>query len=168
MITAKLETNPQIDIRFRELMTEYERPLYSYVLSLVRDRDLASDCLQDTFVRAYEALRAGKAINRQWLFTVARNRAIDEFRHRRKLRPEGGAVARGAVEESVDQRVIVRQILDRLPALDRDVLYLFTVVGFKTDEIARMAGTSGGAIRQRLYRARSQFRAHYVAESSIP
>jgi RNA polymerase sigma-70 factor (ECF subfamily) len=164
MPVIESRTGRQVEDQLRELMEEHERPLYCYVLSFVRDHDLASDCVQDTLLRAYEALRAGKSINRPWLYTVARNRAMDELRQRQRLRTGSEAEER-MVEEGVDERLIVRQLTDHLPPVDREVLYLFAVVGFKTNEIAGMLGTSGAAIRQRLYRARNQFRMLYAAEA---
>src|ERR1051326_7065261 len=50
------------------IMDQYESPLYAYLLSILHDRDLAVDCAQDTFLRAYEALNKGKTINRKWLY----------------------------------------------------------------------------------------------------
>jgi len=90
---------------------------------------------------------------------------MDEFRHWRKVRADAEQVDRKTVEEPIDRRLIIQQVMQHLPSLDRDVLYLFAVLGFKTDEIASMLGTTGAAIRQRLYRARFQFRALYAAEA---
>jgi DNA-directed RNA polymerase specialized sigma24 family protein len=62
------------------LLEQYEQPLYGYLLVLVGSVEVAHDCVQDTFVRAFEHLRKGKMINQQWLYKVARNRAMDYFR----------------------------------------------------------------------------------------
>jgi RNA polymerase sigma factor (sigma-70 family) len=53
---------------------------------------------------------------------------------------------------------MVEQLLSRLAPLDREVLYLFAVAGFKTDEIGAILGVRGAAVRQRLYRARERVR----------
>lgn len=143
------------------LMTEYERPLYSFVLSIARDSDVALDCVQDTFLRAYEALQRGKSINGAWLYTVARNRSMDEFRRKRWTHPDPDALDYVPVYHSSDESVDVQGVLDRMNSMDREVLYLFVLAGFKTDEIGRIMGMNGTAIRQRLYRARERFRALY-------
>lgn len=155
----------RVEDRLAQLMGEHERSLFTYMLALAHDRDVANDCTQDAFVRAYDMLRSGKDVNLQWLYKVARNRVMDEFRHRRKVRADAEQVERKTVEEAIDRRLIIQQVMQHLPSLDRDVLYLFAILGFKTDEIAGMLGTSGAAIRQRLYRARFQFRALYAAEA---
>ncbi|HZU11865.1 MAG TPA: sigma-70 family RNA polymerase sigma factor [Chloroflexota bacterium] len=142
-------------------MDRYERPLYNFLLALVRDGDLAADCTQDTFLRAYENLGKGKPVTTSWLYTVARNRAMDEFRRRRRLEPTDEALEHQFVEHHADETFAVQATLDQLAPHDREVLYLVDVAGFKTDEIAAMLGLQAAAVRQRLSRARERFRAVY-------
>lgn len=146
------------------LMNEYERPIYNFLLVLVKDPDIALDCTQDTFLRAYENLQKGKPVNTSWLYTVARNRAMDEFRRRRHVDAETKRLEQVPIHEPTDLVMAVRQVMDRLAPIDREVLYLFDVAGFKTDEIGDMLGVRGSAIRQRLSRARERFRVLYGAE----
>jgi RNA polymerase sigma-70 factor (ECF subfamily) len=145
-------------------MNQHERPIYNFLLSLLRDPDVALDCAQDTFLRAYEHLRKGRPVRAQWLYKVARNRAMDEFRQRRRLDPDTEKLEHLPVRESTERAVAVQSVLDRLSPSDREVLYLFDVAGFKTDEIGEMLGIRGSAVRQRLSRARERFRLLYGAE----
>jgi RNA polymerase sigma-70 factor (ECF subfamily) len=55
----------------------------------------------------------------------------------------------------------VRRALEQMPTADRELLYLFNVDRFPTAEIAAMLGTSPGAVRVRLSRARDRFRSSY-------
>jgi RNA polymerase sigma-70 factor (ECF subfamily) len=145
-------------------MDQHERPIYNFLLALLRDTDVALDCAQDTFLRAYENLRKGKPVNGQWLFKVARNRAMDEFRRRRRVQPELDRLEQIPVHESTDRVMAVRSVMERLSMVDREVLYLFDIAGFKTDEIGAMLGIRGSAVRQRLSRARERFRLLYGTE----
>jgi RNA polymerase sigma-70 factor, ECF subfamily len=145
----------------RRLMSEYECSLRLFIWSLVRDADLAQDCVQDTFLRAYESLCRGRQVNKQWLLKVAHNRAVDEFRRRRRLQPESDDLAAPPFDTSSETSITVRQAMDGLTRRHREVLYLFAVSGFTTDEIAGLLGTTGPAVRQRLYRARQEFRRVY-------
>jgi RNA polymerase sigma-70 factor (ECF subfamily) len=147
------------------LMDEHERAIYNFMFGLLRDTDRALDCTQDTFVRAYEHLRKGKAINAAWLYTVARNRAMDEFRRNKRVQPDLDALEGVPVHHKTDESLAVQQVLECLSPPDREVLYLFDVAGFKTDEIGAMLGVRGTAIRQRLSRARERFRLLYGAEA---
>jgi RNA polymerase sigma-70 factor, ECF subfamily len=151
--------------RLVHLMEEHERAIYNFMFGLVRDTDRALDCTQDTFVRAYEHLRRGRLINTAWLYTVARNRAMDEFRRRKRVQPDLDTLQEIPVHQRTDESLAVRQVLERLSPHDREVLYLFDVAGFKTDEIGSMLGVRGTAVRQRLSRARERFRLLYGAEA---
>src|SRR5947209_10075241 len=66
------------------LIGQHEVALYRYLVAFTGDREIALDCVQDTFIRAYENLQRGKSVNTQWLFKVGRNRGIDELRRRKR------------------------------------------------------------------------------------
>ncbi|MBV9282674.1 MAG: sigma-70 family RNA polymerase sigma factor, partial [Chloroflexi bacterium] len=137
------EADCQIEDELVRLMSQHERPIYNFLLAILRDTDLAMDCAQDTFLRAYENLRKGKPVNPQWLYKVARNRAMDEFRSKRRVQPDLEALEHLPGREAPDRVVAVRLVMEHLPPADREVLYLFDVAGFKTDEIGAMLGIRG-------------------------
>lgn len=153
-----------VDEQLVRLIDEHERAIYNFLLALVRDVDVALDCAQDTFIRAYANLRKGKPVNAPWLYKVARNRAMDEFRRKRKMEHKSDVLELLPVHEPTERNLAVRQAFAQLSASDREVLYLFDVAGFKTDEIGEMMGVRGTAIRQRLSRARERFRQIYGVE----
>jgi RNA polymerase sigma-70 factor (ECF subfamily) len=137
-------------------MREHERPLYRYLVTVTRDVDLAEECAQDAFLRAYEQLRGGRGVTSAWLYKVARNRAMDTFRRRRRqagpdalqhLRTEGET---GAVE--LDQAML------QLSRDERALLYLAAVEALSVPEIAERLGVSVGATYTRLSRARDHLR----------
>jgi RNA polymerase sigma-70 factor (ECF subfamily) len=144
-----------------ELMSRHETALCNYLHVLLGDRDLAMDCAQDTFLRAYQNLEKGNRVTTAWLYKVARNRAMDQFRARRHECCESGRLECIAAEETAEGTLAVRRTLDRLAPHDREVLYLFAVDRFETAEIAAMLGIQPGAVRMRLVRARERFRALY-------
>ena len=151
------------------LMNRYEAPIYAYLMSIVHNRDVALDCAQDTFVRAFHALEKGKVITGSWLYTVAHNRAVDEFRRQRPVERDDGSLDEVPARDASNEHALdVRAIMDRLSPADREVLYLFEIAGFTTDEIGAMLGTRGSAIRQRLTRARQRFRALYSFQPDVP
>jgi RNA polymerase sigma-70 factor (ECF subfamily) len=158
------EAESQIGDELVRLMNQHERPIYNFLVSLLRDPDVALDCAQDTFLRAFEHLRKGRPVHSQWLYTVARNRAMDEFRQRRRVDPDTEKLEHTPVQGSTEQIVAVRTAMERLSRIDREVLYLFDIAGFKTDEIGQILGIRGSAVRQRLTRARERFRLLYGAE----
>jgi RNA polymerase sigma-70 factor (ECF subfamily) len=141
----------------------HERPIIRYLQILLGDDDLALDCAQDTFLRAYDHLRRGRPLTPAWLYTVARNRAMDEFRHRKPLSRDEDELERIPADGEQDAHVAaVRRVMTALRTEDREILYLHTVDRFTTEEIAEMLGIRPGAARMRLMRARDRFRALWV------
>jgi RNA polymerase sigma factor (sigma-70 family) len=71
---------------FTQLYERHFDGAYDFALRIVRDRDVAADVVQGAFTRAWEQLNAGEPPRRfkAWLYTVARNRAIDELRQARR------------------------------------------------------------------------------------
>lgn len=153
----------EVDDQLVGLMARYKQPLYSYLLTLLADREVALDCTQDTFLRAYENLSAGRPVVARWLYKVAHNRAMDELRRRRKERIDMTALNEVPAEESMfpDPAEGVRQVLGRLSPAEREVLHLSLVDRLKSAEIAAILGISPTAVRMRLSRSREHFRQLY-------
>jgi RNA polymerase sigma-70 factor (ECF subfamily) len=149
--------------RLIELMEAYERPLFRFLFILAGDREVALDCAQETFVRAYENLRKGKPVNAQWLYRVARNLSTDEFRRRRRHVEE--TALDGARVEGVEPELglAMRQAFAHLSPDDRTVLYLVAVEGRSAAEIGAVLGINPTAVRMRVSRARERFRLAYGA-----
>jgi RNA polymerase sigma-70 factor, ECF subfamily len=72
------------DSAFRELIRRYERPVFSLVYRLVRDRDTAEDLAQETFVKVLNNIDRYRPEFKfsSWLFKIANNVAIDSLRRR--------------------------------------------------------------------------------------
>jgi RNA polymerase sigma-70 factor (ECF subfamily) len=77
-VTDRLSPEEQLEV----LMDAYEQPLYAFLVAVVGTPDLAADCAQDTFLRAYQHLRRRRLVSKSWLYRVAHNRAMDEYRRR--------------------------------------------------------------------------------------
>src|SRR5262247_3735990 len=65
--------------QFEHLVSRYQRAMYRHAVALVLDHDVASDMVQDAFVRAYLNLREcrDRARFRGWLFRTLRNRCLN-------------------------------------------------------------------------------------------
>jgi RNA polymerase sigma-70 factor (ECF subfamily) len=72
------------DAAFRELVRRYERPVFSLIFRMVRDRELAEDLAQDTFVKVLNHIDRYRPEFKlsSWLFKIANNVAIDYLRKR--------------------------------------------------------------------------------------
>src|SRR3989454_8746234 len=69
---------------FRELVRRYERPIFSLVYRMVRDRALAEDLAQETFIKVLNAIGSYNPQFKfsSWIFKIANNAAIDHLRKR--------------------------------------------------------------------------------------
>src|SRR6476660_5480616 len=72
------------DAAFRELVRRYERPVFSLIYRMVRDRELAEDLAQETFVKVLNAIESYRPEYKfsSWIFKIANNAAIDHLRRR--------------------------------------------------------------------------------------
>jgi RNA polymerase sigma factor (sigma-70 family) len=156
---------------FAELYERYFQGVYDFVLRLVRDRDTAADVVQNTFVKAWEALREGRVTNvKAWLYTVAHNGAMDELRRRSRL--ASGEDAEEAAFAQVDpsrftnpeavarDRELVELVWASAAALNPQeygLLDLHLRQGFEAPELADALGLERGAVYTRLSRLRDSF-----------
>jgi RNA polymerase sigma-70 factor, ECF subfamily len=141
------------------LVYTHERSLYRYLMVLTGNREIALDAVQETFIRAYEHLQGGKSVNTQWLYKVARSRAIDEIRRHRRESSDTDAFNDLGVPAS--DLIDLNAAFAALSPDDRAVLALSALEGLSGDEIAIRLGIRSGAVRTRLHRARERFRRLY-------
>ena len=92
---------------YRELIRRYERPLFSLLYRMVRDRELAEDLAQETFIKALNAIESYRPEYKfsSWIFKIANNAAIDHLRRREldTLAARGDA-GRGRGHRAADRR----------------------------------------------------------------
>lgn len=137
--------------------------LVRYLAKLTGDREVASDLMQETFIRAIRANPAFPDVRseRAWLFRTATNLARNELRRRRILAflPfTGSEQAPEAFDANAGQ---VRAVLHSLPFDQATTLLLHYHGGFHRSEIAEMQGVSEETVKSRLARGRRSFMAAY-------
>jgi RNA polymerase sigma factor (sigma-70 family) len=136
----------------RETVARFEGPLTLYASRLLGDSEAARDVVQDTFVKLCGRSRLEvQGHLAEWLYTVCRNRALDVLRkeHRmsqlseeqvnRCLSPAPGPQD---IAEQNDLGSRVLELLEMLPANQREVLRLKFQHGFSYQEISRISGQS--------------------------
>jgi RNA polymerase sigma-70 factor (ECF subfamily) len=149
--------------------------LYSYALVLTRNHAEAEDLVQETYVRAMQAmgrLRAGSNI-KGWLFTILKNIWLNQLRKRRNA-PQvveievGDGVANSVVEPSKDSHDLyvskveteqVRTAIQELSVEFREVILLRECEDLSYLEIASVLDCPVGTVMSRLGRARAKLRA---------
>ena len=74
---------------FEILLTKYKQRIYSFIYSKIKDRDIADDVFQDTFIKVIQTLKKG-AYNEEgrfvsWVLRIAHNLIIDHFRRQQRM-----------------------------------------------------------------------------------
>ncbi len=166
---------------YRELVRRYERPIFSLIYRMVRDRELAEDLAQETFVKALKAVGTYRPEYKfsSWIFKIANNAAIDHLRKRElaTLSIEGSPHARtpDAMEatalqiggrlpgplEQLEARELggaIEEAIGRLRPEYRACIVLRHVEGRPYEEIAEILGLPLGTVKTYIHRARHELR----------
>jgi len=166
---------------YRELIRRYERPIFALIFRMVRDRELAEDLSQETFVKALNAIGSYRPEFKfsSWIFKIANNASIDHLRRREldTLSLEGSphaatpeamqatALQIGNREESPLEAVEARELgsaieaaIGRLRPEYRSCILLRHVEGRAYEEIAEILDLPLGTVKTYIHRARNELR----------
>jgi RNA polymerase sigma-70 factor (ECF subfamily) len=154
---------------FEELVAGHQEMLTAYLHAIVRDKHLAEDLLQETFVSAYRARRQLAAVKNvaAWLRTVARNHAVSFLRKR------GSALAAAWQDECAE--LLVDRVTDnspgiadhlaalaicreRLPDRQRSMVERFYDRSESAQQVAVEMGVAPNTVFQTLWLARKNLR----------
>lgn len=155
--------------------TEWHEELFGFLTSATRDRDVAEDLLQESFLQLIREMRAGRTPDnvRAWLYRVASNLVISRVRRRavagrwlsHLVQRESGEAADAAMLRE-ERRGDVERLLNHLRP-DARVGLLLAAQGFSGAEVAATIGRSDGATRTLLCRARLQLRQLIEGEEGV-
>jgi RNA polymerase sigma-70 factor (ECF subfamily) len=166
---------------YRELVRRYERPVFSLIFRMVRDREISEDLAQDTFIKVLNHIDKYRPEFKlsSWLFKIANNVAIDFLRKRQldTISIDGSPHAATAAEvEATSIDVAARQetALEEMEARElgsaieraikalrpeyRACIMLRHVEGRSYEEIAATLDLPLGTVKTYIHRARHQLR----------
>ena len=170
---------------FDELLSRTQTKLFTYIMFVVRDHDLADDIFQETFVKVITKLQHGQYTDsgkfQFWLTRIAHNVIMDWYRSQKSehiIEPtdnndlsnlRGISVMDTYREtELINEQILcdVKKMMNALPAPQREVVYMryFQQLSFK--EIAELTGvsinTSLGRMRYALINLRRMAKEHNI------
>ena len=166
---------------YRELIRRYERPVFSLVLRMVRDRQLAEDLSQETFIKALNAIASYRPEYKfsSWIFKIANNAAIDHLRRRElnTLSIDGSPNATSAEDieatalqvgdksetplaelEARELGTAIERAIGQLRPEYRSCIMLRHVEGLAYEEIAQLLDLPLGTVKTYIHRARHELR----------
>jgi RNA polymerase sigma-70 factor, ECF subfamily len=150
----------------------FER-IYFFIVSRVHDRAIAEDLTSETFQKALASLSTyewrGTPFS-AWLYRIASNAIVDHYKRssRERLSPDPSVDLREGVSDveptareltAIDHHMLLFQLVDRLPGLQRQVIYERFVEQRNVKEIAERLKKTEGAIKQLQFRALQALRA---------
>jgi len=148
------------DRAFEVLLSRHKHPLFSYILYRVRNRDLADDIFQDTFIKAIFTIKHGRYTEsgrfRAWITRIAHNLIVDYFRQERLENWVSNDEYEfdlfnnaGLCEDNIETVMVREQLLDdvkklvrHLPGSQREVLDMRYYQELSFKEIADKTGVS--------------------------
>jgi RNA polymerase sigma-70 factor (ECF subfamily) len=161
---------------FHDLIRPCERAIYFLQLSLLKNESEAEDAAQETAIKVFLNLQhfRGDSQFRTWVLSIARNEGLGRLRKlgtRREDSLDAGTDEqtgdytpailtswREIPAEALERKelgAILRQAVERLPAIYRNVVLLRDIEEMDVRETAAALGISEGAVKVRLHRARA-------------
>ena len=149
-----------------ELYTRHGANILNYLTSILHDRQLAEEVLQDVMLAAWSHAAGfrGESKVRTWLLTIARHRAINA---QRRAAPEltpldestyaGDTTPLDKVERRTQQQLL-RAAIQQLPPFHQEILILIFYQQLSGPEVAEVLGITVGTVKSRLHRAKEMLK----------
>ena len=164
------------DGALEQLIRKTEKACFHLAFSILKDRDLSKDALQDAYFvvfRRIDQLREPAAF-KGWLFRIVTTSCHDILRKRGKeieidmseredlLTPDSPSDP----SKQIPNRELLRSTFDNLPDQDRQALALREIASLSYEEMARVLSIPIGTVRSRLAKARKRFIKSYRKEQN--
>lgn len=145
---------------FDVLLRRHQDRIFSYILRIIKNEDIANDIFQETFVKAIHTIRQGRYTENgkfpAWISRIAHNLIIDYYRQEKSENVQSSDLTdvdvlnrKELCEATIEDAIVTEQIRDdvkylikELPALQREVLIMRYYQGLSFKEIAEITGVS--------------------------
>ncbi|HPE54750.1 MAG TPA: sigma-70 family RNA polymerase sigma factor [Bacteroidales bacterium] len=143
------------------LIHRHQNRIYAYILMIVKDKDLADDLFQDTFIKVINTIRAGSYNEEgkflQWTMRIAHNLIIDHFRKSNRMPIFDNSKNEdfnifdtiNITDKSIEEEIItdqihkdVRKLIELLPPEQKEVLYMRHYAEMSFKDIAEVTDVS--------------------------
>jgi RNA polymerase sigma-70 factor (ECF subfamily) len=175
---------------YREIVERYQTRVFRLSMTLLKNREDATDIAQEALVRAYTHLQSFKGNSRfaTWLYKIVNNLCVDLLRHRRTASNEEFEEDLSSFDDSIAPGLIagrllgnpqgqllrrelgrkIQEALDTLPEKHQEILRLREVDGLSYEELSEVLDIPKGTVMSRLFHARARVQKvlrEYVDES---
>ncbi len=156
---------------FAILVEKYQRPIFNFIYRFFGNYDLASELAQDTFLKCYQSLRSFDQERKfsTWLYTIAKNLCIDEYKRRKHNSPlyledlpeaAEGNLPHGKPHNPQTQAILRQEggrLMEAIQDLEPDkklTLILHYFQGLSYNEIAEALAVPLSTVKIRIFRAK--------------
>jgi RNA polymerase sigma-70 factor (ECF subfamily) len=168
VMEASMPPAPRFDLT--AAYDEHGGALFGYAINTLRNRPLAEDCVQETFLRAWKARSTfdpGRGGMRTWLFAIQRNVIVDLQRQQSRAPAlVGGDEVHDAPAELPDtiDRLAIIEALAKLSDEHRSAFVAIHIEGHSYIEVSERTGIPVGTLRTRVFYAVRALRTHIDGE----
>lgn len=153
---------------FAELYRRLQRPLFGYLMKLVREREMVEDVLNETMMEVWrQAARfEGRSSVNTWVFSIAHHRAVSRLRKKRETSLDEEQAA--TIEDEAptpDERAIsgdmsrlIGALMEKLSFEHREILHLAYFQEFSVQEIADALDLPANTVKTRMFYARQRLK----------
>ena len=150
-------------IRYEALVKALHADIFRYAVWLIKDKAIAEDVVQETFLRAWKSLDSLKdeGAAKAWLITILRRENARRFERKQFETVDIDDVSIADTVSHSEDTMQLREIRRAIASLSeeyREPLTLQIIMGFSGDEIAEQLNLNINTVMTRLFRARNQLK----------
>ena len=136
----------------KELYITYKKPIFLFVLGIVKDYDLSEDITEEVFIKI---IKYYKSYNRMynpktWIFTIAKNTAYTYLNKNREISIDNDkldVIINKHNNIKNDTSIVVEEYLSQLTEIERNIVMLHVFAGLKHNEIAKILNIKSSQVR---------------------
>ena len=139
-----------------DIEEQYDK-IYRFCYYRVRNKEIAEDLTQETFLRFMNSRYEERGEVTRYLYTIARNLCIEESRHIKTEELPVSISDGGTIVEGMMDKILVEGALGKMAVEDRELLILRYLNEESVTDICEITGISRFALYRRLNRAKKEF-----------
>ena len=149
------------ELKFKSDYSELAQPLFRFIYFKCKDKQLAQDIVQDSFVKYWDKMEnIGEGKEKSYLFTTAKNLLFNNFEHKKvveKYQNSQPTISRSSTPlfdlEVSEFKVKLENAIAGLPDKQREVFLMHRIEGYKYKEISELLELSQKAVEKRMSQA---------------
>ena len=142
-------------IDFEEIFDEYFDKIYYKVLGSVKNPEDAEDITQEVFISVYKNLKKFREDSNiyTWIYKIAINKVYDFFRKRKLNLELNDEILDMEDGSDLNSNIILKEQLSKIKDVEREIVILKDIYGYKLQEIAEMKGMNLSTVKSVYYKA---------------